>query len=447
MLSSRLHNNQPPSLQVAVLGNGGRESSFIQALLKDKDVALIHFLKFNAGFPNHSRVKNVEIDLKDKKAVVKYCLKNKVTLALLGSEELPISGLSDSLAKAGIKVFGASSKAIKIESDKAWARKLMSTLSIPQPLYEIFSNPQKAIEGAKANDKFRIVKAIGPAGGKGVYVCDSFIETKQAIEDIMVAKKFGESGNKIVLEERLGWKDPKAEEVSVMFYTDGKTLSALPLARDHKREYDDDMGKNTGGMGVVSPSQLLNKKEQKFVETEIAQKIIKALAKQGTPFVGILYVGLIKTSDTSRNPHGIFVIEINGRGGDPEMEVQLASQKNTNSSQIFLACTNGTLAKFKPRFDKLFYVDVVLCAKKYPEGKSQGEVITGIKKVEKIGVQVLHAGTQIKDGKLVTNGGRILNLIASGKTLKEAHNKVYKAAQYILFDGKKPKYRHDIGRK
>lgn len=446
MSRTLLLSKKAKNLHVAVLGNGGRESAFVRILLRDKQVAMVHFLKPNAGFPNNPRVKNVEIDLHNKAAIVKYCKENKITLALCGSEELAISGLTDALKKAGIHVFGASAKAIRIESDKAWARKLMSTLGIPQPEYRVFSDPQKALDAAQKNEKFRIVKACGPALGKGVYVCDSLSETQKAIKEIMIEKKFGNSGKKITLEERLGWHDPQAEEVSMMFYTCGKSLSPLPLARDHKREFDNDKGKNTGGVGAYSPSTLLSKTEQNFVQKEIAQKIINKLFKMGAPFIGILYVGLMKTSDTSRNPYGIFVIEVNGRGGDPETEVQLDSQTNTHPSQIFLACTTGILSQFKPHFDRQVHVDVVLCSQKYPEGRTQDEVITGIDKAEKMGITVLHAGTKIKDGKVVTNGGRILNLIATGETMAQAQKKVYAAAKHILFDGKKPKYRLDIGK-
>jgi phosphoribosylamine---glycine ligase len=432
-------------LQVAVLGGGGRESAFVKLLLNDTDVSMVHFIKPNAGFQNNPRVKNVEIDVHDQPKVVSYCQENNIQLAICGSEELAAIGLNDALKKGGIQVFGASLAAIRIEADKAWARKLMSTLGIPQPQYEIFSDPEEAKKAAAKNEKYRIVKAFGLASGKGVYVCDNQTETEQAIQEIMVEKKFGKSGDTVVIEERLGWNDPAAEEVSMMFYTDGKTLAALPLARDHKREFDHDKGKNTGGMGAYSPSPLLNAKEQRFVQKEIAQKIIDQWAKQGSPFTGILYVGLMKTSDTSRNPHGIFVIEINGRGGDPETLVQLDGQTNEHPSQIFLACTNGTLAQFKPTFDDLVHIDVVLCSTAYPEGKTSGEAITGIEEAESMGVKVLHAGTTIKDGKVVTNGGRILGVVAKGKTLEEARQKAYPAAQHILFDGKKPKYRQDIG--
>lgn len=434
-------------LQVAVLGNGGRESAFVKILLRDKDVSMVHFLKPNAGFQKNPRVKNVEIDLHDAAAVVEYCQKNNVSLALCGSEELAIIGLSDALKAAGLHVFGASQKAVRIESDKAWARKFMSALSIPQPHYEVFSDSKKAIAAVRKNETFRIVKAFGPASGKGVYVCDSLAETEQAIQEIMVESKFGDSGKTVVLEERLGWGDPTAEEVSMMFYTDGKTLAALPLAQDHKTEFDGDKGKNTGGMGTFSPCLLLNNAEQKFVQKNIAQKIVDQLAKQGSPFTGILYIGLMKTADTSRNKHGIFVIEVNGRGGDPETIVQLDSQTDKHPAQIFIACTTGKLAKFKPTFDTSVHFDVVLCSTKYPEGKTQDEVITGIAKAEKMGVQVLHAGTKMKDGKVVTNGGRILDVVAKAKTLKAARKKVYAAIPYILFNGKKPKFRTDIGEK
>jgi phosphoribosylamine---glycine ligase len=437
--------NKEKKLQIAVVGNGGRESAFIKVLLRDSNVETIHFLKPNAGFQNNPRVKNVAMELHDHTAVVKYCQENHVTLALCGSEELAVIGLNDALKSAGIHVFGASLQAVRIESDKAWARKLMSTLGIPQPQYEVFSDPKKAVAAAKQNESYRIVKAFGLAGGKGVYVCDSLEDTEQAIQEIMVDRKFGDSGSTIVLEERLGWNDSTAEEVSMMFYTDGKTLAALPLAKDHKREFDGDKGKNTGGMGTFSPSPLLNEAEKEFVQTQIAQKIVDQLSKQGNPFTGILYVGLMKTADTSRNEYGIFVIEINGRGGDPETIVQLDSQTNEHSSQIFMACATGELAQYKPKFDDLVHIDVVLCSTAYPEGKTSGEVITGIEEAEKMDVQVVHAGTQMKEGKVVTNGGRILGVVAKGKTLAEARQKVYAAAQHILFDGKSPKYRQDIG--
>jgi phosphoribosylamine--glycine ligase len=435
--------------RIAILGNGGRESAFIQALLTDPQVETIFVFEANAGFVTEPRVVNVPLSGGRATDVVEFCLKNKVTLAITSSEQIQADGVGDKLTAAGIVVFGASQRATLIESDKAWSRAFMEKLGLPQPQHFKFSNPAKAIKAAHQNPQLRVVKATGLASGKGVIVCETAEEVEAAIKTIMEDKKFGAAGETILLEERLGWNDAQAEEISVMFYTDGHRLFPLPLAQDYKREFDYDQGKNTGGMGTHTARQILSRAEQQFVQTEIAQKLIDALRTDDRLFVGILYVGLMKTSDTRHNPHGLFIIEINSRGGDPETVVQLAGQSHTHFAQFLLACGQGDASGVKPPiFDKAEYVDVVLCAPAYPDGKSQGEVIVGLSPTvaEKRGeVQIIHAGTRFINGRTVTHGGRILNVVGKGQTRDHARKAAYQRIKKITFDGQRPKYRLDIG--
>ncbi len=433
---------------VAVLGTGGRESAFVETLLSDPQVETISVFEFNAGFVTEPRVKNVPVSVSHQKKVVEYCQKNKVDLVMIGPEQVQVDGMGEVLRKVGIPVFGASKRASVIESDKAWARAFMTQLNLPQPEYLEFSEPKKALKAAQTNHQLKVVKATGLASGKGVIVCDTTEEVAAALQTILTDKKFGAAGETILLEERLGWKDQAAQEVSVMFYSDGTHLLPLPLAQDYKREFDGDQGQNTGGMGTYISRTVLKPEEQIFVQEEIAQPLIDALKKDKRPFVGILYIGLMKTANKRHNPYGLFIIEINSRGGDPETVVQLAGQTHPQIAEFYRACAQGDLTSVEPPTFKNFeYVDVVLAAPSYPDGKSQNEVITGLEATETEAdnqVKVIHAGTTYQSGQTLTNGGRILNIVGTGKSLVQARNRAYERVEMIRFGKSEPKYRHDI---
>ena len=251
---------------VGVLGGGGRESAFIESLLSDSSVETIFVFHPNGGFANEPRVHKLTLASGTSSEIVKLCKKNEITLVLSGPEAMAIEGVNDALIKAGVSVLGASAKAIQIESDKSWAREFMQKIGLPQPEYLSFTDSKEAIKAATENEKLRVVKAIGPALGKGVIVCDTLADVKKGIKTILVDQKFGDAGKKVVLEERLGWNDPDAQEISVMFYCDGHQLLALPLAQDYKRENDGDQGENTGGVGSHTSPNILSAKSSSFTQ-------------------------------------------------------------------------------------------------------------------------------------------------------------------------------------
>lgn len=425
--------------EIGIIGSGARESAFIAALLTDPQVSLVHVFGKNGGFAGNERVRFTGVTAPEE--IVNYAVAHALALVVSGPERGAIDGTNDSLRAKDIPVFGATQKSIRIESDKAWAREVMQKLRIPQPKFEVHTQAADALAAAKTNDKFRVVKAHGPAEGKGVIVCDTEEQTIEAIEMMLNKNAFGAAGQKIVLEERLGWNDPQARESSIMYFTDGTSLIPLPPVQDYKREFDNDLGKNTGSMGCHTAPESLDREEKWLVLSTIAQPLIQELARINNIFVGILYISLMKTSQ------GIFVIEINGRGGDPETVVQFAGMKHPHFADFLLACALGNLGEVEsPTWDSNEYVDVVLCAKSYPDGKSKGENITGMKVAEEIAHTIFHAGTNISEGRLTTNGGRILNVVGKGKTRQEARIQAYAAASQIRFDGQPPKFRSDIGK-
>ena len=273
-------------MNMLVLGSGGRESAYIIALLTDPEVKNIYVIGFHAGFVDESRV--INCTLKDIHTL-------DVDLVVSGPEAFAADGTHDEFRKKGIPVFGASKRAARIETDKAWARKFMKKIDLPQPYFEIHTDPTRAKKAIKKDERLRVVKAAGLCGGKGVVVADTEKEAEQATDDILVKKIFGTEGEKIVLEERLGWHDPVAHEVSAMFVTDGKKIFALPLVQDYKREGDRDKGKNTGGMGCKSADDTLSATERSWVEKKIAFPLLQELKVAKTSFIGILYISLMKT--------------------------------------------------------------------------------------------------------------------------------------------------------
>lgn len=431
---------------VGVLGNGGRESAFIRSVLTDENVEKIIWCNPNGGFIDEPRVQRIELPDFNPQSVTQVFQEHQVTLAMSGPEAMAVDGFTDALTNAGIAVFGASQRAVLIESDKAWARDFMAKLDIPQPKYQVCASAQEAKNTVREHETFRIVKATGPAGGKGVIVCETVAEAEQAITEIMIEKRFGSAGDQVVIEERLGWNDPLATEVSLMFYTDGKKLHPLPLARDYKKEGDNNAGENTGGMGTHTAPDVLDAKAQTFAQEKIAQPLLDALRKDNRPFIGILYVGLMKTNDLRHNPHGLFVIEINARGGDPETIVQLAGQQHPHIAEFYAACAHGDMSTSQlPNFDNQQYIDVVLCAPDYPRGSDKGTVLQKLGQATSEDVAILHAGTRYSENTILTNGGRILHVVGNGATLAEAREKCYQAISTISDNNPVFKYRTDIG--
>lgn len=415
-------------MNVLVIGNGGREHAIIRALKKSPRVGKIYAMKGNAGIGELAEL--VDVDYCDVKAVGDWADAHKdVEYTIIAPDDPLALGLADELESRGHRVFGPDKKAAAIESSKAFAKELMKKYGIPTAKYEIFDRYEQALEYVRSAPLPVVLKADGLALGKGVLICSTEAEAEEGLKEIMLDRKFGAAGNKVVVEEFL-----EGPEVSVLAFTDGKTIVPMVTSCDHKRAFDGDKGLNTGGMGTFSPAPFYGEKCADEVMKKIMLPTMAAMNAEGRTFKGVLYFGLMKTKD------GMKVIEYNSRFGDPETQVVLPMLK-TDLLDIFEAVTDERLADIKIEWEEGACVCVVLASGGYPVKYEKGKVI-------EIGaldpdVFLYHAGTAVKDGKLVTAGGRVLGVSAKGATVEEARKKAYENVKKIFFDGMH--YRTDIG--
>ncbi len=415
-------------MNVLVIGNGGREHAIIRALKKSPRVGKIYAMKGNAGIGELAEL--VDVDYCDVKAVGDWVDAHKdVEYTVIAPDDPLALGLADELESRGHRVFGPDKKAAAIESSKAFAKELMKKYGIPTAKYEIFDRYEQALEYIRSAPLPVVLKADGLALGKGVLICPTEAEAEEGLKEIMLDRKFGAAGNKVVVEEFL-----EGPEVSVLAFTDGKTIVPMVTSCDHKRAFDGDKGLNTGGMGTFSPAPFYGEKCADEVMKKIMLPTMAAMNAEGRTFKGVLYFGLMKTKD------GMKVIEYNSRFGDPETQVVLPMLK-TDILDIFEAVTDERLADIKIEWEEGACVCVVLASGGYPVKYEKGKVI-------EIGaldpdVFLYHAGTAVKDGKLVTAGGRVLGVSAKGATVEEARKKAYENVKKISFDGMH--YRTDIG--
>ena len=415
-------------MNVLVIGNGGREHAIIRALKKSPRVGKIYAMKGNAGIGELAEL--VDVDYCDVKAVGDWVDAHKdVEYTVIAPDDPLALGLADELESRGHRVFGPDKKAAAIESSKAFAKELMKKYGIPTAKYEIFDRYEQALEYIRSAPPPVVLKADGLALGKGVLICPTEAEAEEGLKEIMLDRKFGAAGNKVVVEEFL-----EGPEVSVLAFTDGKTIVPMVTSCDHKRAFDGDKGLNTGGMGTFSPAPFYGEKCADEVMKKIMLPTMAAMNAEGRTFKGVLYFGLMKTKD------GMKVIEYNSRFGDPETQVVLPMLK-TDILDIFEAVTDERLADIKIEWEEGACVCVVLASGGYPVKYEKGKVI-------EIGaldpdVFLYHAGTAVKDGKLVTAGGRVLGVSAKGATVEEARKKAYENVKKISFDGMH--YRTDIG--
>lgn len=415
-------------MNVLVIGNGGREHAIIRALKKSPRVGKIYAMKGNAGIGEQAEL--VDVDYCDVKAVGDWVDAHKdVEYTVIAPDDPLALGLADELESRGHRVFGPDKKAAAIESSKAFAKELMKKYGIPTAKYEIFDRYEQALEYVRSAPLPVVLKADGLALGKGVLICSTEAEAEEGLKEIMLDRKFGAAGNKVVVEEFL-----EGPEVSVLAFTDGKTIVPMVTSCDHKRAFDGDKGLNTGGMGTFSPAPFYGEKCADEVMKKIMLPTMAAMNAEGRTFKGVLYFGLMKTKD------GMKVIEYNSRFGDPETQVVLPMLK-TDLLDIFEAVTDERLADIRIEWEEGACVCVVLASGGYPVKYEKGKVI-------EIGaldpdVFLYHAGTAVKDGKLVTAGGRVLGVSAKGATVEEARKKAYENVRKISFDGMH--YRTDIG--
>lgn len=419
-------------MKVLMIGSGGREHALVKKLVESPRVTKLYTAPGNGGISCDSECVNISV--MDKEKMVAFAKENNIDLAFVAPDDPLAAGMVDAFEEAGIRAFGPDAKAAVIEASKVFSKDLMKKYNIPTAEYEVFDNADKAIEYIESRNEFPVViKADGLALGKGVIIAKSFDEAKDAVKSIMEDKKFGESGNKVVVEEFL-----TGPEVSVLSFTDGKTVKPMVSSKDHKRAYDNDEGLNTGGMGTISPNPYYTDELAEECQKTIFEPTIKAMVAEGRPFKGCLYFGLMMT------PKGPKVIEYNARFGDPEAQVVLPRLK-TDLVDIIDAVIDEKLDEIEIKWSTDASACVVMASGGYPEAYKKGIEITGLNDKGNVdGATVYHAGTTYTDGKFYTNGGRVLGVTASAPTLDEALEKAYAAVKKIHFDG--AHYRTDIGR-
>lgn len=419
-------------MNILMIGSGGREHALVKKLLESPQVTKLYTAPGNGGISRDSIC--VDIPVMDKEKMVQFAKDNNIDLAFVAPDDPLAAGMVDAFEAAGIRAFGPNARAAVIEASKVFSKDLMKKYNIPTAEYEVFDNAQKAVEYIESRNEFPVVvKADGLALGKGVIIAQNLNEAKAAVKSIMEDKKFGESGNHIVIEEFL-----TGPEVSVLSFTDGKTVKPMVSSKDHKRAYDNDQGLNTGGMGTISPNPYYTDELSKECQETIFEPTIKAMVAEGRPFKGCLYFGLMLT------PKGPKVIEYNARFGDPEAQVVLPRLK-TDLVDIVNAVIDEKLSDIDIEWSNDASACVVMASGGYPEAYKKGIEITGLNDNGNVdGATVYHAGTVYKDGKFFTNGGRVLGVTATAPTLDEALEKAYKAVDKIHFDG--AHYRKDIGR-
>lgn len=420
-------------MNVLVMGNGGREHAILLALKKSPKVDKLYCMKGNAGTAQIAE--NVNVDYMNIEAVKKFAAEHpEIDYYVVAPDDPLAIGIVDELEAMGKRCFGPRKNAAIIESSKAYAKQLMKKYNIPTAEAETFGNYESALEYVRRKGAPIVLKADGLALGKGVLVCETLKEAEEGLKEIMLDKAFGSAGNVVVIEECMrGLKYTPGEEVSVLSFTDGKTIVPMITSCDHKRVGDGDKGLNTGGMGTFSPCPFWNKELEKEVLEKIMIPTMNALNAEGRTFKGCLYFGLMRTDK------GMKVVEYNSRFGDPETQVVLPMLK-TDLMEIFEAITDERLADVNIEWEEGSCVCVVLASGGYPLSYSKGKEIT----IGDVGdCTVVHAGTALKDGKLVTNGGRVLGVVAKGANTEAARVKAYAAVENISWENMF--YRKDIG--
>lgn len=419
-------------MKVLIVGSGGREHAIAWSVSKNPKVDKIYCAPGNAGIAELAQC--VDIGAMEFDRLADFAQENAIDLTIIGMDDPLVGGVVDVFEERGLKVFGPRKNAAILEGSKAFSKDLMKKYNIPTAAYENFDDAEKALEYLRTEAKFPIVlKADGLALGKGVLICNSLAEAEEGVREIMEDKKFGSAGNTMVIEEFM-----TGREVSVLSFVDGKTIKTMTSAQDHKRAMDGDKGLNTGGMGTFSPSPFYTKEVDEFCQKYVYQPTVDAMAAEGRPFKGIIFFGLMLT------PDGPKVLEYNARFGDPEAQVVLPRMKN-DIIEVMEACVNGTLDQVDLQFEDNAAVCVVLASEGYPVKYEKGIPMYGFENFrDKDGYYCFHAGTKLSDGQIVTNGGRVVGITATGADLKEARKNAYEATEWLTFANKY--MRHDIGK-
>lgn len=421
-------------MKIFVIGSGGREHALVWSLARSPIVKQIYSATTNAGILK--RTTAAAVNAADVNSIAEFAAREKIDLVVVGPEQPLVDGLTDALVERGVAVFGPSRAASRLEGSKVFAKEFMARHNIPTARYRIADNAEDALK-AVAGGSFKfpvVVKAEGLAAGKGVIIAEDEAQARRAIEDLLVDRKLGDAGARLVIEECLAGR-----ELSYLVFSDGKNYAPMPVAQDHKRAFDGDIGPNTGGMGAFSTPGLLDAELERQIIREVVEPTLEAARAEGFPFRGVLYCGLMLTAE------GPKTLEYNVRFGDPETQAILR-RLDSDFAEIALAVAQGRLSDVKPRWSGEAATCVVMASAGYPGNYSTGKTIAGIDEAERLdGVVVFHAGTKLNaDGEVETAGGRVLGVTARASALEDATAQAYEAASKIQFDGMQ--FRRDIGR-
>ena len=420
-------------MKIAIIGGGGREHALAYKINESKLCDQLFCLPGNAG--TQAIAENVAVSAEDIPSIVKFSKDSKIDLVVIGPENPLSMGLADELEREGIKAFGPKKNAARLEASKSFAKYIFKKYAVPTADYESFDNYDDAVEYIEKKGAPIVVKADGLAAGKGVTVAQTRKEAVDALKDIFLNNKFGEAGNSVVIEECL-----VGEEASFLVFTDGKNILPMIASQDHKPVFDDDKGPNTGGMGAYAKAPIVDKNMENLIIEKIMKKVVQGLGEESIEYKGVLYAGLM--IDKDKKP---YVLEFNCRFGDPETQAILPLMES-DIVEIFLASIDDSLASYSIKWRDAYAVSVVASSGGYPGKYEKGKIIEGLGDVEKLDdVYVFHAGTKLDKGNVVTNGGRVLNVVGVDKDFKRAQEKAYDAMKLIRFDGMH--YRTDIGNK
>ena len=417
-------------MRVLVIGSGGREHALVWKIKQSPKVEKIFCAPGNAGTSEFAD--NIPIAADDIEGLLQFAMKKEIGLTVVGPEQPLVMGIVDRFEVKGLRIFGPSASAAELEGSKSFSKDIMQKYGLPTAEYKIFISAESATKYIQAKNCPLVVKANGLAAGKGVLLCRSSREALVAVDTIMRQRLFGEAGDQIVVEEFL-----EGQEISVLAFSDGQTVLLMDSAQDHKAVYDGDIGPNTGGMGAYSPAPVFTEIMQQKVRDKIMLPMVRAMQQEGRTYKGILYAGLMLTKT------GPQILEFNARFGDPETQ-PLMVRMETDIIPLFEACIDGTLGQCQVNWKNKSSVCVVMTAEGYPGAYQKGEIISGLKNANSTPeVVVFHAGTKEQDGKVLTNGGRVLGVTATGANTESAIQKAYDAVSKVNWRG--VHYRKDIG--
>lgn len=416
--------------KILIIGSGGREHAIGWKIKQSPMCGELYFAPGNGGTVEIGT--NVDIKATNINTLIEFVKKEKIDLTLAIPDDPLALGIVDEFQKEGLKIFGPTKKAAQLESSKAFSKNFMQKHNLPTAKFKIFTDYDEALKYVNEQNLPIVIKASGLALGKGVIIAETKEETQKALEDILIKKVFGEAGNEVVIEEFL-----TGPEISIHAFSDGKSYSIFPTSQDHKRAGEGNTGLNTGGMGTIAPLPFVTDELLNNIEKTIVAPTLSGMNTDGNTFSGVLYPGLMLTKD------GPKILEYNARFGDPETETYMRLLQ-TDLLEIINACVNQKLNEIKIKWTALCACTVMLASGGYPGSYEKGKIIKGIKEAEQgKDIVVFHAGTKIENSNLITNGGRVLGVSATGNILKETLEKVYDAISKISFDGMQ--YRKDIG--